>query len=180
MFKNFKKVSMKDFKKGFTLIELLVVVAIIGILSTVVLGNLNAARSKGSDAAVKSTLASMRVQGEVFYNDNDNSYGTFSTGTGTTCPIDVNASTTNMFEKDTVMVNALKQVGTNAISGSVVNCVSTPNLWAISVNQLKGDAAAATTTNAAGWCVDNSGYAGKSKISIGTSLISASSTTCNQ
>src|ERR1035437_5563028 len=54
--------------KGFTLIELLVVIAIIGILSSVVLASLSSARNKGKDAAVKSQLASMRAQAEIFYS----------------------------------------------------------------------------------------------------------------
>jgi len=61
-------------QKGFTLIELLVVIAIIGILSSVVLASLNSARAKGSDAAVKSGLANMRAQAELFYDGNGQSY----------------------------------------------------------------------------------------------------------
>jgi prepilin-type N-terminal cleavage/methylation domain-containing protein len=59
---------MKKTNKGFTLIELLVVIAIIGILSAVVLASLNTARNKGSDAAVKSQMASARSQAELFYD----------------------------------------------------------------------------------------------------------------
>jgi prepilin-type N-terminal cleavage/methylation domain-containing protein len=54
--------------KGFTLIELLVVIAIIGILSSVVLASLSNARDKGKDAAVKSQLASMKAQAELYYS----------------------------------------------------------------------------------------------------------------
>lgn len=52
--------------KGFTLIELLVVIAIIGILSSVILASLNSARGKGADAAVKSGMANMRAQAEMY------------------------------------------------------------------------------------------------------------------
>lgn len=55
-------------RKGFTLIELLVVIAIIGILSSVVLASLNSARSKGTDAAIKSNLANARAQAEIYYD----------------------------------------------------------------------------------------------------------------
>ncbi|MFH1454969.1 MAG: type II secretion system protein [bacterium] len=65
--------------KGFTLIELLVVIAIIGILSSVVLASLNSARGKGSDAAVKSGLANMRAQAELFYDGHAQSYATLCT-----------------------------------------------------------------------------------------------------
>jgi prepilin-type N-terminal cleavage/methylation domain-containing protein len=68
-------------KKGFTLIELLVVIAIIGILSSVVLASLNSARAKGSDAAVKSGLANLRAQAELFYDGNGQSYSGVCTST---------------------------------------------------------------------------------------------------
>ncbi len=58
-------------KKGFTLIELLVVIAIIGVLSSVVLASLNSARGKGSNAAVKSGMANMRAQAELYYGTSD-------------------------------------------------------------------------------------------------------------
>ena len=60
--------------RGFTLIELLVVIAIIGILSAVVLSQLNSARTKGTDASIKSTLSNAPTASQLyydFYNNND-------------------------------------------------------------------------------------------------------------
>lgn len=53
--------------RGFTLIELLMSVAIIAILSAVVLGGLDTARSKARDSKVKSQLNSVRTAAQSYY-----------------------------------------------------------------------------------------------------------------
>ncbi len=67
------RTKIKKFKKtsGFTLIELLVVVSLIGILATLVLANLNAARQRGRDAQRKSDLRNIQTALRLYYNDFD-------------------------------------------------------------------------------------------------------------
>ncbi len=60
---------MRDYKKGFTLIELLVVVALIGVLATLVLANLNAARERGRDTERKADLRNIETALRLYYND---------------------------------------------------------------------------------------------------------------
>ena len=57
-------------KKGFTLIELLVVIAIIGVLSTVVLSQLNEARAKTRDARRISDLKNIQIALELYRDAN--------------------------------------------------------------------------------------------------------------
>ncbi len=60
---------MSNLKKGFTLVELLVVIALIGVLSTLLLANFNAARERSRDAARKSDIRSIETALRLFYND---------------------------------------------------------------------------------------------------------------
>ncbi|HKC04341.1 MAG TPA: prepilin-type N-terminal cleavage/methylation domain-containing protein [Patescibacteria group bacterium] len=55
--------------KGFTLIELLVVISIIGILTTLVSANLNAARSRARDAERKSDMRNISTALRLYFND---------------------------------------------------------------------------------------------------------------
>jgi len=66
---------MKRLQKGFTLIELLVVIAIIGILSSVVLVNVNSARTRARTSAAQSGLSQLRGIMELNgYTSSTNTY----------------------------------------------------------------------------------------------------------
>jgi prepilin-type N-terminal cleavage/methylation domain-containing protein len=56
--------------RGFTLIELLVVIAIIGILASIILASLSAARVKGMDAARIADIKSLESAMELYYDSN--------------------------------------------------------------------------------------------------------------
>ncbi len=135
-------------QKGFTLIELLVVIAIIGILSSVVLASLNSARGKGANAAVKSGMANMRAQAELYYDGNNQSYANVCT-----------SSTTGI---------ALMLASAYTTGGGAGNCISDTSNWS-AVAPLK---VAEGSNNA--WCVGNSGA---SKAVLNVAAI-ASSTAC--
>lgn len=57
-------------KRGFTLIELLVVISIIGILSVLVISNLNDARARARDTRKKSEITQLKTALRLYYNDN--------------------------------------------------------------------------------------------------------------
>lgn len=56
-------------KRGFTLIELLIVITIIGILSALVLTNIQGVRERARDARRKSDLGSIKTALRLYYND---------------------------------------------------------------------------------------------------------------
>ena len=64
---------MKKACKGFTLIELLVVIALIGVLSTLIMANLNAARERSRDIQRKSDLKNIATALEL-YNNSHSAY----------------------------------------------------------------------------------------------------------
>ena len=63
-----KKLRDKN-KNGFTLIELLVVISIIGVLSTIAMTSLNAARAKARDVVRLSDITQMQTALELYYAD---------------------------------------------------------------------------------------------------------------
>ena len=65
-----KKLRRPSLSKGFTLVELLVVIAIIGVLSTLLLLQLNVARAKARDAKRVADINQVRSAIELFYDDN--------------------------------------------------------------------------------------------------------------
>lgn len=57
-------------KSGFTLIEILVAVAIIGVLATLVVANMQGARERARDVQRKSDLKQVKLALRLYYNDN--------------------------------------------------------------------------------------------------------------
>ncbi len=140
---------MKKLNKGFTLIELLVVIAIIGILSAVVLAALSSARSKGSDASIKSNLTGVRKQTEIEYDRG----GCYGDGAGSCAAAAVTPGACPS-TADTIFAEPKVSVGiTGAINAGsgLAACSSSANqtAWAVVV-QLKSNPLL-------GWCVDSGG-----------------------
>jgi prepilin-type N-terminal cleavage/methylation domain-containing protein len=134
-------VKMKT--RGFTLIELLVVIAIIGILSSVVLASLNTARQKGQIAAIKSSMQSVRVQAELYYDDHSSSYGT-PVAVANSC-----GAAANMFGNDTTIAQAITEI--EGIESTVVRCAigQDGQSWALEK----------TLPDNSTWCTDSTGQA---------------------
>ncbi len=138
---------IKNLSKGFTLIELLVVIAIIGILSSVVLGSLNTARNKGSDASIKSTVNNSRAQAALYYDGNSYSYlGVCAAATSAT-PGGI----------------ATMVTGATTAGSAAVKCGDTANGWAMEA-QLK-------TSGLGYYCVDS---AGKAVVNAATAITTGS------
>jgi len=125
--------------KGFTLIELLVVIAIIGILSSIVLASLNSARQKGSDAAVKSNLNSVRASAELRY---DLDSGTYDNVCG-----DITV---------TRALNEASQAGAGNTTSDV--CFDSTSNWAAAA-PLKSQNLVNGSSGVDYWCIDSSGVA---------------------
>ncbi len=150
--------------RGFTLIELLVVIAIIGILSSVVLSSLNVARGKSTIASVKSNLANSRVQADLFYSSNSNTYSGGSVPAnvcGSTVASDGVTKSIRGFAqaaKDILGSNyTVSFVGATQPSPTNVACQAIVDKWAIQAPLPTGGY----------WCVDYRGTASYSATAMG-------------
>ena len=159
--------KLKQYKKGFTLIELLVVIAIIGILSAVVIVNLNSARSKGQDAAIKSQMQQVRSGGVLYYDTN------YGFGTATLAANSATAActtfATSMFTLDSAIARAVAGITTNAGSapqftlGLSGTATQLPQSWVMTVPL--------RSVSGSSWCVDSNGTT--KQITTGTAITNA-------
>lgn len=154
--------KINTFKRGFTLIELLVVIAIIGILASVVLASLNTARDKGTNAAIKANLSSVKAQAALYYDDAPSAYEVDDV-TDSVC---VNTSTSDPKGVADIVTSteALTPVGT-------ADCNDDPSSWAVA-SQLVGDDIGNY------YCTDSTGFSGELAGDVGTAF-AADALTCS-
>jgi prepilin-type N-terminal cleavage/methylation domain-containing protein len=156
--------------RGFTLIELLVVIAIIGILSAVVLGSLNMARTRANDAAVKSNLAGIRSPAELYYDI----YKRYSSSGGGAYTGDC-LTTAALFRETSITGEG------RTIADSIAAAIAAAHAAGNGSKQCRLDATRANYMIAIGlegsstyWCIDNTGTAKD----IGASLPAAGVVAC--
>ncbi len=144
--------------RGFSLIELLTVIAIIGVLATVIVVSLSAARNRGIDAATKENLSTIRNQAELRHS-NLGSYGAAVAvqSTAITAAPAYNAAGANFLISDQQSNRALAAAIADGDSG----------YFAIGANGQSWAVAIETKSVTGYWCVDSQGTG---KVITSTSL----------
>ena len=153
---------------GFTLIELMIAIAIIVIMSSFILVSITKSVNDSADSGISLNLANVKAQAGLYYDSNDNSYGSFSNGQ---CPSMGNTkdSSVSVFNSVKIMKfitdSALAAKGVVSGSGdnlviSKSSCISSTYSFAAAV-VLKSDVTKA-------WCVDSSGHSKQENITSDT------------
>ncbi len=119
--------------RGFTFLEILVSVTIIGLLVSIATVSLVASRNKGRDGAVKSELALIQAEAEVYFSNTK--YYSITTIDPTTCPGVPQENLTLL--ADPVIASALRRAISNS-GGTTARCLINPSTYAIQL-PLKSD-----------------------------------------
>ena len=142
---------------GFTIIELLVVVAIIAVLASIVLINVNAIRNKATDAKTKAQMSSLRSAAATYYDPpNPNNYGA-GTAAGGDC--DVSASGSMAWTDPTNTSGFAGLIAVSAYSDTIAPTCTT-DATAVPVKVATKWSACKTLKETGKWfCVDSTGAA---------------------
>jgi len=145
-----------NLSRGLTLIELLVVISIIGVLSSVLLVSVSTTRNRGKIAAVQSNLSTVRSEMELFFLNNNESYGS-PAGFYDDCLGAIDGGSGITFGGPDI-VEALISAGQSG-NGNIV-CAIGPggDSWAASVPLYGGGS----------WCVSSIGFGGAGTASGGS------------
>lgn len=146
--------------RGFTLIEILVVVAIIGILTSVVMGSLNTARDRAEDASVRANMSAMRSQAELYHEVNGSSFEGVCDNTAGVGGV----KTIYMGVSEAVFATGGSSVGTGPTTVYAGTCNDDVSSWA----------AEASLKTGGFYCIDNTGKAATST----TALLGAGEMIC--
>jgi len=143
--------------RGFTLIELLVVIAIIGILASIILASLGTARTKGSDAQIKTDMHQIRNAADLYLNSHSFAYGPPNGAQTGLCTAAAGGST--MWTDTTSGMNNVINAITSIVTAAKMDCGVSASAWSVAVQLPTG----------AVWCVDYNGTA-KGTLGSGTTL----------
>jgi prepilin-type N-terminal cleavage/methylation domain-containing protein len=117
---------MKKNSRGFTLIELLVVIGIIAVLAAVIVAALAVTRTRGTGAAIRSELSSLRPQAELYRSINNSQYSAATTNSGSQC---ITGSEVAPFAPGTT--SGLYPIVSNLKKKATVTCYATTTAWVV-------------------------------------------------